>query len=57
MVKLSDESHVATSQELRIATQKSRIAELEGSLTLASENTNNIRKQNIVYLDKNETIR
>ena len=57
MVKLSDESHVVTSQELRIATQKSRIAELEGSLTLASENTNNIRKQNIVYLDKNETIR
>jgi uncharacterized coiled-coil protein SlyX len=42
-----------TSLELRVSTQKSRIAELEGSLVLAQEATNRIRKENLVMHDKN----
>lgn len=55
--KLTGENQVVTSHELRIATQKSRILELEGSLNLANENTNNIRKRNLLHLDKIENLK
>ena len=41
-----------TSLELKMATQKSRVAELEGSLTLAQENTNKVRKQALLDQEK-----
>ena len=55
--KLTGESHLVTSQELRISTQKSRIAELEGMLVLASEQNNNLRRQNLSHLDKMEMLK
>eukprot|EP00090_Calanus_glacialis_P028438 TRINITY_DN45680_c0_g1_i1.p1 TRINITY_DN45680_c0_g1~~TRINITY_DN45680_c0_g1_i1.p1 ORF type:complete len:494 (-),score=153.56 TRINITY_DN45680_c0_g1_i1:17-1498(-) len=55
--KLTGESHLVTSQELRISTQKSRIAELEGMLVLASEQNNNMRRQNLSHTDKHEMLR
>ena len=38
--------------EQRFSTTLYRIAELEGMLTLAAEQTNNIRKQNIAHIEK-----
>ena len=55
--KLTGESHLVTSQELKISTQKSRIAELEGMLVLASEQNNNLRRQNLSHADKHEMLR
>lgn len=46
------EAQQITSLELRVSTQKSRIAELEGSLILAQESTNKIRKESLVHQDK-----
>ncbi|XP_059086877.1 trichohyalin-like isoform X2 [Tigriopus californicus] len=46
------EAQQITSLELRVSTQKSRIAELEGSLVLAQESTNKIRKESLVHQDK-----
>ena len=41
-----------TALELRVSTQKSRIAELEGSLVLAQESTNKVRKEALIHQDK-----
>eukprot|EP00095_Tigriopus_kingsejongensis_P003476 maker-scaffold264_size232020-snap-gene-0.9 protein:Tk03476 transcript:maker-scaffold264_size232020-snap-gene-0.9-mRNA-1 annotation:"iduronate 2-sulfatase" len=50
--KNAREMQQITSLELRITTQKSRIAELEGSLVLAQESTNKIRKESLVHQEK-----
>ena len=41
---MSREGQQITSLELRVSTQKSRIAELEGSLVLAQDSSNKVRK-------------
>ena len=55
--KLSGESHQVTSQELRINTQKSRIEELENMLSVSAEQQNLLRKQSMLHLDKQDTLR
>ena len=55
--KLSGESHQVTSQELRINTQKSRIEELENMLSVSAEQQNMLRKQSMLHLDKQDTLR
>ena len=54
---MSRESQQITSLELRVSTQKSRIAELEGSLVLAQEGTNKVRKDGLLSQDKNSGLR
>ena len=51
--KMTREGQQVTSLELRVSTQRSRIAELEGSLVLAQEATNRLRKEGLVVQDKN----
>lgn len=51
--KTTREAQQVTSLELRVSTQRSRIAELEGSLVLVQETTNKLRKEGLVILDKN----
>ena len=51
--KTTREGQQVTSLELRVSTQRSRIAELEGSLVLVQETTNKLRKEGLVILDKN----
>ena len=51
--KMTREGQQVTSLELRVSTQRSRIAELEGSLVLVQETTNKLRKEGLVILDKN----
>ena len=41
-----------TSLELKTASQKSRISEMEGSLNMAHENSAKIRKQAMIYQEK-----
>ena len=41
-----------TCLELKTASQKSRISEMEGSLNMAHENSAKIRKQAMVYQEK-----
>ena len=43
---------MVTTLELRCNTQKSRIAELEGSQEMAQENMTNIRKQSLLLQEK-----
>ena len=43
---------MVTSLELKSNTQKSRNAELEGSLEMAQENMTNIRKQSLLFQEK-----
>jgi chromosome segregation ATPase len=45
-----------TSLELKASTQKSRIAELEGSLEMVEENTNKIRKNSLMFQEKISSI-
>ena len=51
--KTTREGQQVTSLELRVSTQRSRIAELEGSLVLVQETTNKLRKEGLVTQDKN----
>lgn len=46
------DSHLVTSLELKSNTQKSRIAELEGTMEMSRENMNNIRKQSLTLQEK-----
>ena len=41
-----------TSLELKMATLKSRVTELEGSLTFSQENTNKVRQQALMDQEK-----
>jgi len=45
--KISQDNQQLTSLELRLTTQKSRLAELEGSLGLAHENANKVRQKSL----------
>ena len=47
------EGQQVTSLELRVSTQRSRIAELEGSLVLVQDATNKLRKEGLVVQEKN----
>jgi uncharacterized coiled-coil protein SlyX len=49
---LHQESQQITTLELKIATQKSRIAELEGNLALFQENANKVAKENLVLQER-----
>merc|ERR1712038_488704 len=49
----SMEGQQVTSLELRVSTQRSRIAELEGSLVLVQDATNKLRKEGLVVQEKN----
>lgn len=49
---MSKESQQLTSLELKNASQKSRISEMEGSMNMAQENSAKIRKQALVYQEK-----
>ena len=49
----SMEGQQVTSLELRVSTQRSRIAELEGSLVLVQDATNKLRKEGLVLQEKN----
>lgn len=49
---MSKENQLLTSLELKSASQKSRISEMEGSLNMAQENSAKIRKQALVYQEK-----
>ena len=51
-IQLAKESQMVTSLELKSNTQKSRNAELEGSLEMAQENMTNIRKQSLLFQEK-----
>ena len=46
------DSQLVTSLELKSNTQKSRIAELEGTMEMSRENMNNIRKQSLTLQEK-----
>ncbi len=46
-----------TSLELRVSTQKSRIAELEGSLVMAQEANNKVRKEGLVQQERNADLK
>ena len=50
---MAREGQQVTSLELRVSTQRSRIAELEGSLVLAQETTNALRKEGLLMQDRN----
>ena len=50
--KMTREGQQVTTLELRVSTQRSRIAELEGSLVLVQEATNKLRKEGLVTQDK-----
>ena len=45
-----------TSLELKMATLKSRVSELEGSLSFAQENTNKVRQQALFDQERLTTI-
>lgn len=45
-----------TSLELKMATLKSRVTELEGSLTFSQENTNKVRQQALMDQEKVSTL-
>jgi len=49
---MAKESQLLTSLELKTASQKSRISEMEGSLNMAHENSAKIRKQAMIYQEK-----
>ena len=46
------DSQLVTSLELKSNTQKSRIAELEGTMEMSRENMNNIRKHSLTLQEK-----
>ena len=45
-----------TSLELKMATLKSRVTELEGSLSFSQENTNKVRQQALMDQEKLSTL-
>ena len=45
-----------TSLELKMATLKSRVTELEGSLNFSQENTNKVRQQALMDQEKLSTL-
>ena len=49
---MSKENQLLTTLELKSASQKSRISEMEGSLNMAQENSAKIRKQALVHQEK-----
>ena len=49
---MSKENQLLTCLELKTASQKSRICEMEGSLNMAHDNSAKIRKQAMVYQEK-----
>ena len=55
--RLTGEQHQVTSQELKLSTMKSRIAELEGSLSLSSEQSTALRRNCLAQTEKVETVR
>ena len=55
--RLAGEQHLVTSQDLKLSTQKSRIAELEGSLVLASEQSSALRRAGLGQGEKAESLR
>lgn len=50
--KMIQEMRKMTTLELKISSQKSRILELEGSLEMAEESANNMRKEQLMLQDK-----
>ena len=54
--KVTRDNQQMTSLELKMATLKSRVTELEGSLNFSQENTNKVRQQALMDQEKLSTL-
>ena len=56
LIQVTRDNQQITSLELKMATLKSRVSELEGSLSFAQENTNKVRQQALFDQERLTTI-